>query len=90
MCMFAYTYIHMYISCNTHFQQKITIPYYDILTCFFQGLRITALVGIVGTCVGSWVKVFSVQPDLFYVTFIGQTIVALAQVCMNMTDNYKL
>ncbi|XP_050322308.1 feline leukemia virus subgroup C receptor-related protein 2 isoform X4 [Bactrocera neohumeralis] len=47
-----------------------------------MGLRITALVGIVGTCIGSWIKVFSVQPDLFYVTFIGQTIVALAQVCI--------
>ncbi|XP_018794043.1 PREDICTED: feline leukemia virus subgroup C receptor-related protein 2 isoform X2 [Bactrocera latifrons] len=44
-----------------------------------MGLRITALVGIVGTCIGSWIKVFSVQPDLFYVTFIGQTMVALAQ-----------
>ncbi|XP_053963221.1 feline leukemia virus subgroup C receptor-related protein 2 isoform X3 [Anastrepha ludens] len=44
-----------------------------------MGLRITALVGIVGTCMGSWIKVFSVQPDLFYVTFIGQTIVALSQ-----------
>ncbi|CAD7014635.1 feline leukemia virus subgroup C receptor-related protein 2 [Ceratitis capitata] len=47
-----------------------------------MGLRITALVGIVGTCIGSWIKVFSVQPDLFYVTFIGQTFVALAQVCI--------
>ncbi|XP_017492733.1 PREDICTED: uncharacterized MFS-type transporter C09D4.1-like, partial [Rhagoletis zephyria] len=47
-----------------------------------MGLRITALVGVVGTCIGSWIKVFSVQPDLFYVTFIGQTIVALSQVCI--------
>ncbi|KAH8396581.1 hypothetical protein KR215_000872, partial [Drosophila sulfurigaster] len=46
------------------------------------GLRITALVGIVGTCVGAWIKVFSVDPSLFYVSFIGQTIVALAQVCI--------
>ncbi|XP_067633056.1 uncharacterized MFS-type transporter C09D4.1 isoform X2 [Eurosta solidaginis] len=44
-----------------------------------MGLRITALVGIVGTCIGSWIKVFSVQPDLFYITFIGQTLVALSQ-----------
>ncbi|XP_067633051.1 uncharacterized MFS-type transporter C09D4.1 isoform X1 [Eurosta solidaginis] len=47
-----------------------------------MGLRITALVGIVGTCIGSWIKVFSVQPDLFYITFIGQTLVALSQVCI--------
>ncbi|EDW61531.1 choline/ethanolamine transporter flvcr2a [Drosophila virilis] len=46
------------------------------------GLRITALVGIVGTCIGAWIKVFSVDPSLFYVSFIGQSIVALAQVCI--------
>ncbi|XP_030368859.1 feline leukemia virus subgroup C receptor-related protein 2 isoform X2 [Scaptodrosophila lebanonensis] len=46
------------------------------------GLRITALVGIVGTCIGAWIKVFSVDPSLFYVGFIGQAIVALAQVCI--------
>ncbi|XP_030081300.1 feline leukemia virus subgroup C receptor-related protein 2 [Drosophila hydei] len=46
------------------------------------GLRITALVGIVGTCIGAWIKVFSVDPSLFYVSFIGQAIVALAQVCI--------
>jgi len=50
--------------------------------CHQQGLRITALVGIVGTCVGAWIKVFSVDPSLFYVSFIGQSIVALAQVCI--------
>ncbi|XP_037954951.1 feline leukemia virus subgroup C receptor-related protein 2 isoform X1 [Teleopsis dalmanni] len=47
-----------------------------------MGLRITAIVGIVGTCIGSWIKVFSVEPDLFYVTFLGQSIVALSQVCI--------
>ncbi|ALC42030.1 CG1358 [Drosophila busckii] len=46
------------------------------------GLRVTALVGVVGTCVGAWIKVFSVDPSLFYVGFIGQAIVALAQVCI--------
>ncbi|KAH8372621.1 hypothetical protein KR009_001279 [Drosophila setifemur] len=46
------------------------------------GLRITALVGIVGTCAGAWIKVCSVDPSLFYVGFIGQAIVALAQVCI--------
>ncbi|XP_068144828.1 heme transporter FLVCR2 [Drosophila tropicalis] len=46
------------------------------------GLRITALVGIVGTCIGAWIKVFSVEPSLFYVSFIGQSIVAMAQVCI--------
>jgi MFS transporter, FLVCR family, feline leukemia virus subgroup C receptor-related protein len=32
-----------------------------------------------GTLIGSWIKVFSVHPDLFWVTFLGQTIVALSQ-----------
>lgn len=39
-----------------------------------------ALCGAVGTALGAWVKVFSVDPSLFYVTFIGQTIVACSQV----------
>jgi len=33
-----------------------------------------------GTFLGSWVKVFSVARDRFWVTFLGQTIVALSQV----------
>jgi MFS transporter, FLVCR family, feline leukemia virus subgroup C receptor-related protein len=32
-----------------------------------------------GTLIGAWIKVFSVHPDLFWVTFLGQTIVALSQ-----------
>ncbi|KAK7576443.1 hypothetical protein V9T40_012729 [Parthenolecanium corni] len=43
------------------------------------GIRISVLLGAVGTCIGAWVKVFSVAPDKFYVTFIGQTIVAISQ-----------
>lgn len=44
------------------------------------GLRIAAISGVVGTCLGAWVKCFSVQPDLFWVGFIGQSIVAASQV----------
>ncbi|KAL5287119.1 hypothetical protein ACFFRR_008205 [Megaselia abdita] len=44
------------------------------------GLRITALVGIFGTCIGSWIKVFSVSPDAFFIGFIGQSVVAFSQV----------
>ncbi|XP_037827907.1 feline leukemia virus subgroup C receptor-related protein 2 [Lucilia sericata] len=47
-----------------------------------MGLRITALVGVFGTCIGAWIKVFSVGPDLFFVGFFGQSIVALSQVCI--------
>lgn len=45
-----------------------------------QGLRVTAICGAFGTCIGAWVKVFSVDPELFYVGFIGQSIVATSQV----------
>lgn len=54
-----------------------------------QGLRVTALCGAVGTAAGAWIKVFSVDPELFYVTFIGQTVVACSQVSkdlMNVCD----
>lgn len=46
---------------------------------FFQGLRFAALAGAIGTTLGSWIKVFSVSPGLFWVTFIGQTLVAVSQ-----------
>ncbi|KAL1396194.1 hypothetical protein pipiens_001252 [Culex pipiens pipiens] len=44
------------------------------------GLRIAAISGVLGTCLGAWIKCFSVQPDLFWVGFIGQSIVAASQV----------
>ncbi|XP_043255366.1 feline leukemia virus subgroup C receptor-related protein 2-like isoform X2 [Colletes gigas] len=43
------------------------------------GLRYTALAGTIGTTLGSWVKAFSASPNLFWLTFIGQTIVAVSQ-----------
>uniref|UniRef100_A0A6B2EFF3 Choline/ethanolamine transporter FLVCR1 n=1 Tax=Phlebotomus kandelakii TaxID=1109342 RepID=A0A6B2EFF3_9DIPT len=45
-----------------------------------MGLRFAAVCGVLGTCLGAWIKVFSVHPDLFYVSFIGQSIVATSQV----------
>ena len=46
----------------------------------FQGLRVAAVLGCLGTCLGAWIKVFSVDPNLFYVSFIGQSVVATSQV----------
>lgn len=43
------------------------------------GLRWSVVVGSGLGCLGSWVKVLSVAPDRFYVTFIGQSLVAFAQ-----------
>ncbi|KAF5296872.1 hypothetical protein FQA39_LY12390 [Lamprigera yunnana] len=44
------------------------------------GLRVAVLIGMTGTCLGTWVKVASVAPDRFWVGFLGQTIIALSQV----------
>ncbi|XP_074111577.1 choline/ethanolamine transporter flvcr2a isoform X1 [Cotesia typhae] len=43
------------------------------------GLRYAALAGGLGTALGSWVKVFSVEQDQFLIAFIGHTIVASSQ-----------
>ncbi|KYN30098.1 Feline leukemia virus subgroup C receptor-related protein 2 [Trachymyrmex cornetzi] len=43
------------------------------------GLRWTTIIGASINCLGAWIKTFSIQPDRFYVVFIGQSIVALAQ-----------
>ncbi|XP_011165702.2 feline leukemia virus subgroup C receptor-related protein 2 [Solenopsis invicta] len=43
------------------------------------GLRWSAIIGAALNCIGSWIKIFSVHPDMFYVAFIGHSIVALAQ-----------
>lgn len=45
-----------------------------------KGLRWALVLAALGTCAGSWVKVFSVAPDRWWVTFLGQTIVAVSQV----------
>uniref|UniRef100_A0A182JHX4 Major facilitator superfamily (MFS) profile domain-containing protein n=1 Tax=Anopheles atroparvus TaxID=41427 RepID=A0A182JHX4_ANOAO len=44
------------------------------------GLRIAAISGVLGTCLGAWVKCLSVSPELFWVGFLGQSIVATSQV----------
>lgn len=53
------------------------------------GLRGTCLIGCIGTCVGSWIKVFSVQQDRFYVTFVGQALIASCQITV-MTGPARL
>ncbi|XP_060518783.1 uncharacterized MFS-type transporter C09D4.1 [Cylas formicarius] len=44
------------------------------------GLRLAITIGILGTCLGAWIKVASVDPDRFYISFLGQGVVALSQV----------
>ncbi|XP_037541072.1 feline leukemia virus subgroup C receptor-related protein 2 [Nematolebias whitei] len=45
-----------------------------------KGLRVVALVATALNCAGTWVKVASVRPDLFPVTFLGQFCCSFAQV----------
>ncbi|XP_045617581.1 choline/ethanolamine transporter flvcr2a isoform X2 [Procambarus clarkii] len=45
-----------------------------------KGLRRAVLIGSCGTMLGSWVKVGSVSPDRFWVTFLGQCITAVSQI----------
>ena len=44
------------------------------------GLRVMAIVASSINCLGAWIKVASVKPDLFWVTMLGQFASALAQV----------
>ncbi|XP_024889806.1 feline leukemia virus subgroup C receptor-related protein 2-like [Temnothorax curvispinosus] len=43
------------------------------------GLRWNTIIGTGLNCLGAWIKTLSVQPDRFYVAFIGHSVVALAQ-----------
>lgn len=45
-----------------------------------KGLRVIALVATALNCAGTWIKVASVRPDLFAVTFLGQFCSSFAQV----------
>ena len=44
------------------------------------GLRWTTILGAFFCCLSSWIKVFSVYPDGFWLTFVGQSFVAITQV----------
>ncbi|CAL7940713.1 unnamed protein product [Xylocopa violacea] len=48
------------------------------------GLRWSNIIACGITCLGSWIKVLSVSPDRFYVTFIGQSLVAIVQTVVLM------
>lgn len=45
-----------------------------------RGLRFVIVLGALGTCAGSWVKVLSVHPDQFAMCLAGQTVVAASQI----------
>lgn len=45
-----------------------------------RNMRQTAVIGSVGTAIGAWIKVFSVEPDQFKLVLLGQTVSAFSQV----------
>lgn len=47
---------------------------------FLQGLRISVLIGAIGTCVGAWMKVVAVHPNRFWLVLLSQCTVAMFQV----------
>ena len=47
---------------------------------FLQGLRLSVLLGTLGTCLGSWVKVAATGREMYPLMFTGQTIVAVSQI----------
>ena len=47
---------------------------------FLQGLRHSVFLGSLGTCLGSWIKVFATNQAHFPIMFAGQTVVAISQI----------
>lgn len=45
-----------------------------------KGLRLGVLLGSAGTCAGSWLKVLATGPDQWWLTFLGQSVVAVSQI----------
>lgn len=45
-----------------------------------KGLRVTALLANALNCAGTWIKVASAKPDMFWLTMLGQFASSLAQV----------
>uniref|UniRef100_A0A183GSZ7 MFS domain-containing protein n=1 Tax=Heligmosomoides polygyrus TaxID=6339 RepID=A0A183GSZ7_HELPZ len=43
------------------------------------GLRMSVLMGGAGNAIGAWIRVFSTNPNAFWITFVGQTIVGSSQ-----------
>lgn len=51
----------------------------EIIFLNSQGLRAAVITGILITTTGTWLKVFSLNPNLFWLTLLGQTIIFSSQ-----------
>lgn len=45
-----------------------------------RGIREVIVIGAAFNCIGAWIKVGSADPDLFYLTFLGQFVCSVADV----------
>lgn len=70
------------VSATSMIWMIVYIPLIFPATWFLDkfGLRWSVILGALGNCLGAWIKCASASPELFYVSFIGQTVVAISQV----------
>ena len=46
----------------------------------FQGLRLSVILGSLGTCIGSWIKLTATGRTQYPIMFTGQSIIAISQI----------
>ncbi|KAI5707958.1 hypothetical protein M8J77_013534 [Diaphorina citri] len=71
-----------YVDCTSMIYMLTYIPLITPGSWFLDkyGIRESVIIGALGTCLGAWVKTFSLDPSRFWVTLLGQTIVACSQI----------
>ncbi|KAL1449231.1 hypothetical protein WDU94_000447 [Cyamophila willieti] len=70
------------VDCTSMIYMLVYIPLITPGSWFLDkyGIRKSVLIGATFTCLGAWIKLLSLSPDRFWVTFLGQTIVAGSQI----------
>ncbi|XP_054257030.1 uncharacterized MFS-type transporter C09D4.1-like isoform X2 [Macrosteles quadrilineatus] len=81
VCMYYYDVSAIYINWTSMIFMAVYIPLVFPASWILErkGLRVAVILGALLMCVGAWIKVFSAQPDRFALTFLGQTMVGVAQ-----------
>uniref|UniRef100_A0A8D9A8M8 Choline/ethanolamine transporter FLVCR1 n=1 Tax=Cacopsylla melanoneura TaxID=428564 RepID=A0A8D9A8M8_9HEMI len=71
-----------HVDCTSMIYMLVYIPLIFPGSWFLDkyGIRKSVLIGATFTCLGAWIKILSLSPDRFWVTFLGQTIVACSQI----------
>lgn len=52
----------------------------EVFFIFLQGIRVSVIIGVIGTCVGAWMKVVAVHPTRFWLILLSQGVIATFQV----------